>query len=109
MDRMNDEVLDHVAYRFKLLGEPMRLRLLNCLKDGEKCVQELVDETGAGQANVSKHLSLLMNDGVVNRRKEGLHVYYFIQDESIYRLCNIVCDSLEENSQSLQEAFKQQS
>lgn len=106
MEKMTEEVLDHVAYRFKLLGEPMRLRILQALRDGEQCVQDLVEKTGAGQANVSKHLSLLMNNGVVNRRKEGLHVYYFIEDDSIFHLCNTVCDSLEENSRSMQKAFK---
>jgi len=106
MEKLTEELIDHVAYRFKLLGEPMRLRILMALREGEKCVQDLVNETGAGQANVSKHLSLLMNDGVVNRRKEGLHVYYFIEDESIFQLCNTVCDSLEQNTKSLQKAFK---
>lgn len=106
MEKLTEDILDHVAYRFKLLGEPMRLRILNCLRDGEKCVQELVDETGAGQANISKHLSLMMNNGVVNRRKDGLHVYYYIEDKSIYDLCNKVCDSLENNARSFQKAFK---
>lgn len=106
MEKLTDELLDHVAYRFKLLGEPMRLRILACLKDGEKCVQDLVEETGAGQANVSKHLSLLMNDGVVNRRKDGLHVFYFIEDETIFELCNKVCDSLEKSTENMQKAFK---
>jgi len=106
MEKMTEEVLDHVAYRFKLLGEPMRLRILQALRDGEQCVQDLVEATGAGQANVSKHLSLLMNNGVVNRRKEGLHVYYFIEDDSIFHLCNTVCDSLEANSRTIQQAFK---
>lgn len=106
MEKLTEEVLDHVAYRFKLLGEPMRLRILVCLKEGERCVQDLVDETGAGQANVSKHLSLLMNDGVVNRRKDGLHVFYFIEDETIFDLCDLVCESLEKSTESMQKAFK---
>ena len=106
MDKLSDEIMDHVAYRFKLLGEPMRLKILNCLYKGEKCVQDLVDETGAGQANISKHLSLLMTNGVVNRRKDGLHVYYYIEDESIFNLCNMVCDSLEKNNEDMQQAFK---
>lgn len=106
MEKLTEDILDHVAYRFKLLGEPMRLRILSCLRDGEKCVQDLVKETGAGQANISKHLSLMMTNGVVNRRKEGLHVYYFIEDESIFDLCNKVCDSLEANASSMQQAFK---
>lgn len=105
MASLNEETLEHVAYRFKLLGEPMRLRLLSFLKEKERCVQELVELSGAGQANISKHLSLLTSSGVVNRRKEGLHVYYFIADDSVYELCDLVCASLENNAKGLQRAF----
>ena len=84
----------------------MRLRLLSVLYEGEHCVQDLVEKTGAGQANVSKHLSLLVKDGMVNRRKEGLKVFYYIEDETIFKLCDIVCNRLEEKSKRRQEAFE---
>ena len=87
--------LDLVAARFRMLAEPMRLRLLNELRDGEKTVTTLVEATGAGQANVSKHLSLLADAGMVGRRKEGLNVYYFIADESLFELCDLVCGRLQ--------------
>src|SRR5262245_52808801 len=87
--------LDLVAARFRMLAEPMRLRLLNELRDGEKTVTALVEATGAGQANVSKHLSLLADAGMVGRRKEGLSAYYFILDESLFQLCDLVCGSLQ--------------
>jgi ArsR family transcriptional regulator len=87
--------LDLVAARFRMLAEPMRLRLLNELRDGEKTVTTLVEATGAGQANVSKHLSLLADAGMVGRRKEGLNVYYFIIDESLFELCDLVCGRLQ--------------
>lgn len=90
-----DETIEMLAARFKALAEPMRLRLLNVLRRGEKMVGELVEATGAGQANVSKHLGLLYRQGVVARRKEGLNVYYRIADEGIFELCELVCDSLE--------------
>jgi len=106
MKKLNEQLLEHVAHRFKLLGEPMRLRLLSVLYEGEHCVQDLVEKTGAGQANVSKHLSLLIKDGIVDRRKEGLRVFYFIQDESIFKLCDIVCAKLEEESKKMSEAFE---
>ncbi len=105
MGKLNDDTLDYVAYRFKLLGEPMRLRLLSALKEGEQCVQDLVELTGAGQANISKHLSLLTSNGIVGRRKEGLHVYYFISDDSVYEICDLVCDSLEGSVKGMQKAF----
>ena len=87
--------LDLVAARFRMLAQPMRLRLLNELRDGEKTVTTLVEATGAGQANVSKHLSLLADAGMVGRRKEGLNVYYFIADESLFELCDLVCGRLQ--------------
>jgi ArsR family transcriptional regulator len=87
--------LELVAARFRMLAEPMRLRLLNELRDGEKTVTALVEATGAGQANVSKHLSLLADAGMVARRKKGLNVYYFIADESLFELCDLVCGRLQ--------------
>ena len=87
--------LELVAARFRMLAEPMRLRLLNELRDGEKTVTALVEATGAGQANASKHLSLLADAGMVGRRKEGLNVYYFIADESLFELCDLVCGRLQ--------------
>ena len=86
--------LELVAARFKVLAEPMRLRLLNELRGGEKTVTQLVDAIGAGQANVSKHLGLLADAGMVSRRKDGLNVNYFIADESLFELCDLVCGSL---------------
>jgi DNA-binding transcriptional ArsR family regulator len=88
------EVLCLVADRFKALGEPARLRILNCLRSGEKTVSELVEETECRQANVSKHLHVLYSVGLVRRRKDGLFVRYAIADERVYRLCDVMCDQL---------------
>ena len=79
----------------KAIGEPARLQILNALRDGEMTVTELVDETGLGQGNVSKHLQLLHTLGFVTRRKDGLHVYYAIADRSVFKLCDIMCGRLE--------------
>ena len=87
--------LELVAARFKMLAEPMRLRLLHELRGGEQTVTALVAATGAGQANVSKHLGLLADAGMVSRRKEGLNVNYFIADESLFELCDLVCGRLQ--------------
>jgi DNA-binding transcriptional ArsR family regulator len=86
--------LGMVAERFKVLSEPMRLRLLYALMDGEKTVSELVRESGSVQANVSKHLSVLLDAGILGRRKEGTSAYYRIADESIFELCDLVCGSI---------------
>ncbi|HEY0971497.1 MAG TPA: metalloregulator ArsR/SmtB family transcription factor [Gemmatimonadales bacterium] len=92
---MRPEVLALVAERFKALGEPTRLQLLHVLRRGEKSVSELAEETGLGQANASKHLQLLHSLGFVARRKEGLHVFYSLADESVFTLCDLVCGGIQ--------------
>jgi DNA-binding transcriptional ArsR family regulator len=92
--RLSGAALGIVAERFKALSEPMRLRLLYALIDGEKTVSELVAETGSAQANISKHLSVLMEAGILARRKQGTSSYYRITDESIFELCDLVCVSI---------------
>jgi ArsR family transcriptional regulator len=89
--QMTGGALDLVAARFRALGEPMRLRLLQALHDGEKTVSGLVETTEASQANVSKHLAVLAAAGMVGRRKEGLNVFYFIADPMVFDLCDLVC------------------
>lgn len=88
------EVVQQVADYFSVLGEPMRLRILNLLRDGEKCVQDLVEATETSQANVSKHLKVMLQAGMVNRRSEGTSAYYSVADDLSYELCNLVCDRL---------------
>ena len=91
---LTPELLALVAERFKALGEPARLAILNALRDGEKTVSELMGETGLGQANVSKHLQQLHALGFVARRKEGLFVHYSIVGADVFQLCDIVCGRL---------------
>ena len=91
---LNDRTLELVAERFRVLSDPLRLRLLNALSAGEKSVAELVDATGASQANVSKHLGVLARAGLVSRRKAGLYVYYDCPDKSVFQVCDVVCGSL---------------
>jgi DNA-binding transcriptional ArsR family regulator len=88
-------VIELVAQRFRALGEPLRIRLLEQMMDGEASVQELVAATGAGQQNVSKHLGVLLHAGIVGRRKQGTFVYYRIVDAVVFSLCEQVCASLE--------------
>jgi DNA-binding transcriptional ArsR family regulator len=93
---MNDNTLEMVAERFRVLGDPLRLRLLSILSAGERSVAELVGETAASQANVSKHLAVLLRAGLVSRRKEGLFVYYACADPRVFEICDGVCGSLRE-------------
>lgn len=90
-----DPLLDMIANRFKLLGEPLRLKLIAALTTGEKSVGELVSLTGAGQPNVSKHLNALMMGGLISRRKRGTSILYSVTDASVLELCNIVCAGMQ--------------
>lgn len=92
--RLTPEVLTLIAERFKVLAEPARLEILNTLRKRELTVSDIVDETGLGQANVSKHLQLLHAQGFVSRRKEGLYAYYALADQCVFQLCDIMCDRL---------------
>lgn len=93
------EMIDIAARRFKLLSEPARLELLNQLQQhGEMAVNELVEATGYRQANVSKHLGLLAEENLVARRKEGLYVYYRLNDPTLSAICMLVCGRLREEA-----------
>ena len=92
---LSGTALELIASRFRVLGEPMRLKLLIALEKEEHNVSELVASTGATQANVSRHLQTLADAGILGRRKEGLNVYYFITDPGIFDLCEQVCGSLQ--------------
>ncbi len=90
-----DAVVDLVARRFRMLGEPVRIRLLERLREGEATVGELTLVTGTTQQNVSKHLGVLLQHGIVGRRKEGTAVHFSIADETVFELCEQVCVSIE--------------
>ena len=92
-----------LAARFRLLSDPMRIRLLSRLREGELSVGELADELGTSQQNVSKHLGGLLRDGVVDRRKEGNRAIYRIADDDMLELCESVCGSLERRASELHE------
>ncbi len=90
-----DSLAELIAQRFRVIGEPTRIRLLDRLRDGEATVQELTETLGTSQQNVSKHLGVLAQAGIVGRRKDGNHAVYTIADESVLALCEQVCGSLQ--------------
>ena len=91
---MTPELLELVAERFKALAEPARLRILNALREREMTVSDVMEATGLGQANVSKHLQLLAGLGFVARRKDGLYVFYRLADDDVFHLCDLMCGRL---------------
>lgn len=96
--RMSEEGLQLVAARFRLLADPMRLRILQLLEGGEQSVSAIAGEVGSTQPNVSKHLKLLQEAGLLARRQEGNTVYYSIADPHIFALCSLVCSNLQERN-----------
>ncbi|HEX7708138.1 MAG TPA: metalloregulator ArsR/SmtB family transcription factor [Thermoanaerobaculia bacterium] len=96
-EALSPEAVELVAARFRVLGEPVRIRILQTLQDGEKNVTELVAAVGSTQPNVSKHLKLLQDAGIVGRRQSGNNVYCFIADESVMDLCDAVCGSVRQH------------
>lgn len=91
---MPDALVDLVAERFRVLGEPMRIRLLDRLREGDATVGELADALGTSQQNVSKHVGVLARAGIVAREKEGNAVRCRIADPSVMALCEQVCGGL---------------
>jgi DNA-binding transcriptional ArsR family regulator len=89
--RLRAEDLDRLADRFKALAEPNRLAILSTLHARELSVGALVDATGLGQANVSKHLDILRRHGFVERRKDGLNAFYRLADRDVFRICDVMC------------------
>jgi ArsR family transcriptional regulator len=102
---LSPEALNLVANRFKILSEPIRLRILHKLQEGETSVNELTEAIETSQPNVSKHLKMLQSAGILKREQKGNTVYYSIADESIFTLCELVCDSLEARLKSQADIF----
>lgn len=92
--QLSPTALGLMADFFKVLSEVSRLQIVCSLKSGSKNVTEIIEVTGLGQANVSKHLKMLSQAGVVSRRQEGVSVYYQIANPFIFELCELVCDAL---------------
>src|SRR3990172_429882 len=87
-------LVEQIAQRFRVMGEPMRIRLLDRLRDDEASVQELTDALGTTQQNVSKHLGVLHAAGLVSRRRDGIRVLYTVADDSVFERCEAVCGGL---------------
>jgi DNA-binding transcriptional ArsR family regulator len=103
--QLSDAALGLVAMRFRSLGEPMRLKILRLLEAGEMTVGQVVDHLHSSQANISKHLKVLVGAGILARRTEGTAAYYSIADPVILKVCDTVCDGLAEKLRAQVEGF----
>ncbi len=100
------ELAELIAGRFKLLGEPMRLRIIDRLRAGEAGVGEVAEGLGTSQQNVSKHLQTLHSGGILARRREGNSVLYSLADESMIEMCDRVCGSMEEQLGAIRDRLE---
>jgi DNA-binding transcriptional ArsR family regulator len=107
MGGASDVLLEHIAERLKAMADPMRLRILHVLQNGELCVNDILHVVGGSQANVSKHLSVLKRAGLVDSRRDGISVYYRIDDEDIFAICRICCDGLERQAVATRDTIEQ--
>ena len=101
------EVLAPVAEYFKVLSEVRRLQILRCLQTGSLNVTEIGEATGLGQANLSKHLKVLTQVGLVSRQPQGVSVYYSICDPTVFAVCDLVCDRISTQIQKRAQEFEQ--
>ncbi len=92
-NEMSEKMLDLIARRFRMLGEPYRLRILQELEAGERAVGELVAALDGNQSNVSKHLQILHDARLVSRRRDGVSIVYAISDPMVFHLCELMCRS----------------
>ena len=99
-------MVEAVARRFRLLGEPVRLHLLQLLETGEHNVNELAAKLKGNQANVSRHLKALHEGGILKRRPDGTSVYYSIADPMVFQLCELVCRSTQEQIRGQLDALQ---
>lgn len=103
--QVSSEVLETVADYFKVLSEVSRLQVLSQLRAGAMTVNELAAATGLGQANLSKHLKVLTQAGLLSRTPRGVSAYYEIIDPLVFALCESVCDSISERLQQQAQKF----
>lgn len=101
-----DDLIDLIARRFRVLGEPMRIKLLDHLRGGPATVGELQAATASSQQNVSKHLGMLYDAGLVRRSKDGTFVRYEIADQGVFDLCEQICGGLRRQLDELDQLLK---
>ena len=101
-----DQLVERVAERFRVLGEPMRIRLVEAMREGETSVKDLQEATGASQQNVSQHLGVLLRARIVQRRKQGNFSLYSIADPIVFSICDEVCKGLRQELEELDTLFE---
>ena len=97
------DLAEMIAARMRVIGDSNRIRILDQLRDGELSVGEITERLDTSQQNVSKHLGILLQAGIVSRRKEGTSSLYSVSDQTVYDLCEQVCGGLQSRLAELSE------
>jgi DNA-binding transcriptional ArsR family regulator len=95
------ELAELIASRLRVIGDPNRIRILDQLRDGELTVAQITERLGTSQQNASKHLGVMLQAGIVGRRKEGTSSFYRVTDDTVYGLCEQVCGGLQAQFEEL--------
>jgi DNA-binding transcriptional ArsR family regulator len=103
MEKIQQKVYENQAVFLKALGQPTRLQILDLLKNGERCVCEIFPAIDQEQANVSKHLTILRQSGILESRKEGLRVIYWIKNREVLNLIKGVSSMLKNQAREQRE------
>lgn len=96
MNKIKEQELKEIASLLKALAEPTRLKIMQTLHEGERCVNDIVNEVASGQANVSKHLKLLAQNHLLQSRREGTTIYYQLSGNYVSKLCESICQGYAE-------------
>ena len=102
---LSDALVEQIAQRFRILGDPTRIKILDRLRDGQASAAELIELLATSQQNVSKHLAILSGAGIVGRSKSDGVTHYRIVDESVMAMCEHVCGALARQVEQLSEAL----
>jgi len=100
---IHEKMVELVARRFQILGEPCRLRILQTLQGGAMTVNRIVSELDGNQPNISKHLQILFDAGLVGRARSRNSVFYSVADPVVFKLCDLVCRSTARHAAHLQQ------
>ena len=96
------DLAELIAARLRTIGDANRIRIIDLLRDGELSVAQITEQLGTSQQNASKHLGVLLQSGIVTRRKAGTSSLYRVADEGVYALCEQVCGGLRQRLSELQ-------
>ena len=105
MDKFSPKALEQIAAYFKVLADPNRLQILSLLREGELNVGKLAERCSSTSANISRHLSILSQHGLITRKTQGTRAYYQLTDHSTYALCELVCENITQKINAQKDAF----